>query len=131
MGSVINNFHEYVHLVGRQGGDEAGCEIMTYSLEISVDDIAGVEIMETLCNLGQLVTGMNNTGAIFMRAILTSLNPFAPGCFFKYSDRSPAAIKGETSWGGETLVPRRGNTFSCFRYFHITASSHNICVVCC
>lgn len=62
MGSVINNFHEYVHLVGRQGGDEARCEIMTYSLEISVDDIAGVEITEALRDLRQLVTGMNDTG---------------------------------------------------------------------
>ena len=70
-----------------------------------------MEIIEALCHLGQLVTGMNAGGAIFTRATLTSLSPLAPGFSFKYSDRFPAAFKGETSCGGETLAHRRRKTF--------------------
>ena len=129
MRGTFNNVHKNIHLVGRKWSCETKFRIITYSLEISVDHIARMEIIEALRNLGQLVTRMSAAGAIFTRGTLTSLNPFAPGYFFKYSDRSPAAIKGETSCGGETLVPRRGKTFSCFRYFHITASSQNICPI--
>ena len=111
MRAIVNNVHKHIYLVGCKSSCETRFRITTYSLEISMDHIARMEIIEALCNLRQLGTGMSATGAIFTRATLTILSPLAPGCFFKYSDRFPAVLKGETSWGGETLVPRRGKIF--------------------
>ena len=111
MRGVVNNVHKHVLLMGRQGGGKERFRITTYSFEISVDHIAGVKIMEALSDPGQLVTGMNNTGEIVTGATLTSPNRFASGYIFKYSDRSPASIRGEISWGGEMVVPRRGKIF--------------------
>ena len=111
MRAIVNNVHKHIYLVGRQSSCETRFRVTTYSLEISMDHITRVEIIEALCNLGQLVTGMNAAGAIFTRETLTSLSPLAPGFSFKYLDRFPAALKGETSWAGEALAPRRGKTF--------------------
>ena len=58
MGGTINNAHKYVHLAGRQFSDRIRTRMTTYTLEISVNHTAGVQIAETLCNLRQLVIAM-------------------------------------------------------------------------
>ena len=51
VGDIVDNIHEYVHLVGREyyGGTTFGTT--TYTLEISVDHVTGVQVAEALRDL--------------------------------------------------------------------------------
>ena len=42
MGGVVDNVHEYIHLVGCQHHDKTRLRETTYTLEIPVNHIAGV-----------------------------------------------------------------------------------------
>ena len=59
------------------------------------------------------------------RSTPTSLSRFASGFFGMYFDRFPLDMKGEISWDGEMMAPRRGRMCGCFKLFHITASLQN------
>ena len=48
-----------VRLAGRQYGGETSFRITTYSLEVPMNDIAGVEVAEALGDVGKLATGVS------------------------------------------------------------------------
>ena len=50
---------EDVQLAGCQYGGEMTFKITTYSLEVSMNDIAEVEVAEALGNIGKLATKVN------------------------------------------------------------------------
>jgi hypothetical protein len=48
-----------VRLAGRQYGREMRFRTATYSLEVPMNDIAGVEVAEALGDVGKLATGVS------------------------------------------------------------------------
>ena len=51
MGDVADNVHKYVHLVGCEYYSEIIFGRTTYTLEVSVDHIAGMQVAEAFCDL--------------------------------------------------------------------------------
>jgi hypothetical protein len=56
---MTSGVHKDIWLVGCQCGGETRFRTTTYTLEISMNNIAGVEVVEALSDVGQLVTGVS------------------------------------------------------------------------
>jgi hypothetical protein len=98
----------------------------TYSLEVPMNDIAGVEVVEALGDVGQLVTGGE---------CLTTMTIGAPAspsrstseCFLRYSGRFPPDIQLEMARRGVGVTPVRGKRFRCPKRFHVMACWQKSC----
>ena len=95
--------------------------MITYTLEITVNDVSGVEKAKTFSDTKQLVAGVS-VGSKTKELILTRPSRSVLGWSVMYSMRSPPDIHSEISWSGVEVIPMRETMFSCFKRFHTTAS---------
>jgi hypothetical protein len=113
--------HKDIWLDMCQYGSKIGFRTITYSLEIAVNYVAGVEKVKPFGDITYLVVGISVRSSMIERAP-TRPSRSAPGRSLIYSVRSPPGIHSEMSWRGEDVMPRKGTMFLCFERFHITAS---------